>query len=78
MGQLLAVARLNWEYNSANLQEIYGCYTIADIWKFIRAEIEEIELKRVKMELEFSREYSAKLEGETILRILKKVVAQYQ
>lgn len=76
-GQLLTVAHLNWEDDQKNLQEIYGCYTIADIWKFIRAEIEGIESENLKMKLEFSREYSSKLEGEIILKLLKKIVSKY-
>ncbi len=76
-GQLLTVAHLNWEDDQKDVQEIYGCYTIADIWKFIRAEIEGIESDKPKMKLEFSREYSSKIEGEIILKILKKIVSKY-
>ena len=76
-GQLLTVAHLNWENDQQDRQEVYGCYTIADIWKFIRAEIEGIESEKPQMKLEFSREYSSKIEGEIILKILKKIVSKY-
>ncbi|HEY9702515.1 MAG TPA: hypothetical protein V6C58_08720, partial [Allocoleopsis sp.] len=71
-GQLLTVAHLNWEDDQQERQEIYGCYTIADVWTFVRAEIEGIESEKPKMKLEFSREYSSKIEGEIILKLLKK------
>jgi hypothetical protein len=76
-GQLLAVAHLNWEDDQKTTQEVYGCYTIADIWKFIRAEIEGIESDNLKMKLEASREYSSKTEGEIIFKILKNIVSKY-
>jgi hypothetical protein len=38
-GQLLAAAHLNWENENQehSPQEIFGCYTIADSWTFVRA-----------------------------------------
>lgn len=74
-GQLLTVARLHWEADRQDFQEVYGCYTIADVWKFVRAEVSNIELDRVKMKIESSREYSTKSEAEIILKILKKIVS---
>ncbi|MFM6024423.1 MAG: hypothetical protein ACKPER_16100 [Dolichospermum sp.] len=76
-GQLLTAAHLNWEEDQKDIQEIYGCYTIADIWKFIRAEIEGIESDKPTIRLQFSREYSSKIEGEIILKLLKKIVSKY-
>ncbi|MCY7320294.1 MAG: hypothetical protein LH660_00425 [Phormidesmis sp. CAN_BIN36] len=58
--------------------EIFGCYTIADTWKFLRAEIENIDTEQPTMSLEYSREYVEKLETETIFKILKTIVARYQ
>jgi len=77
-GQLLAAARLNWELTPQNSVEIFGCYTIADTWKFLRAEIENIDTEQPTMRLEYSREYVEKLETETIFKILKTIVARYQ
>lgn len=76
-GQLLAVAHINWENQKNEPQEIFGCYTIADIWTFVRAEIEDIESERPIMRLESSREYAQQYDAETILKILKGIVAKY-
>jgi len=76
-GQLLAIARLNWETDQQSPQEVYGCYTIADVWKFVRAEVNSIDSNCVAMKVEASREYSAKTEGEIILKILKKIIHNY-
>lgn len=48
-GQLLAAAHLNWEQNNQPMQEIFGCYTIADVWKFVRAEVEDIDTDKPVM-----------------------------
>jgi hypothetical protein len=77
-GQLLAAARLNWELEPKTPQEVFGCYTIADTWKFLRAEVEGIDTAQPTMRLEYSREYVEKLETETIFKILKTIVARYQ
>jgi hypothetical protein len=75
-GELLAAARINWELDHQAPQEIFGCYTIADTWTFVRAEVSDIEAFKPTMLLESSREYSEKLEAETILKILKRIVAK--
>jgi len=72
--QLLTAARLNWEQDQKYLQVIFGCYTIADSWTFIRAEIEKIETNKPVMRVTTSREYVEKLEAEQIARILKHIV----
>jgi hypothetical protein len=76
-GQLLAAAHLNWELNGDDCQEIFGCYTISDTWKFVRAEISEIEGDRPILKTEYSREYVEKLEATTILKILKGIVQRH-
>jgi hypothetical protein len=58
------------------VQEIYGCYTIADIKTFLRSEINGIESDKPRMKLEFYREYSSKIEGEIILKFFKKVISK--
>ncbi len=75
--QLLATARLNQEENNLEVQEIFGCYTIADVWTFVRAKISEIDSDRPVMVLEHSKEYSENLEAEMILKILKSIVGGY-
>ena len=76
-GQLLAAAHLNWENDGHEPQEIFGCYTIADIWKFLRAEIDGIASDKPTMKIEYSREYMEKLEAYTIFKILKKIVSKH-
>ncbi len=76
-GQLLAAAHLNWEKDKPASQEVFGCYTIADSWTFVRAEVENLEANLPTLRVEYSREYAEKTEAETILKILKFVVAKY-
>ncbi|ASC73579.1 hypothetical protein XM38_045480 [Halomicronema hongdechloris C2206] len=75
-GQLLAAARMNWELDQRDPQVAFGCYTVADVWTFVRAEVMEMESDRPALKLEPSREYSEKLEAETILKILKQIVTE--
>ncbi len=74
-GQMLATAYLNWEHNQQPVQELFGCYTISDTWTFARAEVKDIDTDAPTMTVEFSREYSQRIEGETIVKILKHIVA---
>ena len=73
-GQLLAAAWLNWRQNRQTPQEIFGCYTIADSWTFIRAEVDGLESDRPTLQIESSREYTEKVDAETILKLLKTIV----
>ncbi len=75
--QMLAAAHLNWELNGNDCQEIFGCYTIGDTWKFVRAEVSDIAGDRPLLKTEYSREYAEKLEAATILRLLKSIVQRY-
>ncbi len=76
-GQLLVAAHLNWENDQTEPQEIFGCYTIADSWSFIRAEIMGITADRPTMRIEFSRQYAEQYDAETIVKILKGIVSKY-
>lgn len=76
-GQLLAAAYQNWLNNHHPQQEVFGCYTIGDTWKFLKAEIKGIEDDLPTLSVEFSREYVEKLEAETIFKMLKKIVNHY-
>ncbi|MEM8638099.1 MAG: hypothetical protein AAGG51_04650 [Cyanobacteria bacterium P01_G01_bin.54] len=76
-GQLLAAAYQNWQNNQKSTQEIYGCYTIGDTWKFLRAQVSGLETERPSLRVESSREYVEKLEAELIFKLLKRIVAQY-
>ncbi len=77
-GQLLAAAYLNWKNDGQACQHIFGCYTIADTWKFLRAEIEGIDTEQTLMRIEASREYVEKLEIETIFKILKGIISNIE
>jgi len=77
-GQLLAVARLHYEQDQQTSQEIFGCYTISDSWTFIRAMVEQIDTESPHLTIESSREYIEKIEAETILRILNRILIKVQ
>ena len=49
---------------------------IADSWTFVRAEVSEIESDRPTLKVESSEEYSEKSDAETILKVLKSIVAK--
>jgi len=76
-GQLLVAAHLNWENNPKEPQEIFGCYTIADSWSFIRAEVNGMIADRPIMRIESSRQYAEQYDAETIVKILKGIVSKY-
>ena len=76
-GELLAAAYQNWTNDRQPRQEIFGCYTIGDMWKFLRAEVEGFEEDRPTLRVEYSREYVEKLEASHIFKILKTIVANY-
>jgi hypothetical protein len=75
-GQLLAAAYVNWQAIAQEPQEIFGCYTIADSWTFLRAEINQIGSDRPHLLVKYSREYTEKTEVATILKILKAIVSR--
>lgn len=77
LGQLLAAARLNWERDQNPVQTVFGCYTIIDTWKFVRAIVGDLDSESPTMTLEPSREYVQKVEAETILKILKRIITTY-
>ena len=75
-GEMLAAAWLNWQETAETPQEIFGCYTVSDSWTFARGIVEELEAEQPMMTVELSREYVEKIEAETILQILKFIVAK--
>jgi Clp amino terminal domain, pathogenicity island component len=75
-GTMLAAARLNWELDKRVPQEIFGCYTVADNWTFMRGLVSDIEADRPTMTVASSREYAEKVEAETILRVLKSITGK--
>ncbi len=75
--ELLAAAHLNWEQDHRLPQEIFGCYTVADVWTFVRAEVSGIDTDLPTFQVEFSREYMEKTEAFTIFKILKNIVSKH-
>jgi hypothetical protein len=74
-GQILAAAHLNWRNDLQDPQVIFGCYTVADTWTFVRAKVSGLDTDRPTLDLEASRDYVEKLEAGTILKILKGILA---
>ena len=75
-GQLLAAAWLNDQLKEQEVQEIFGCFTIADSWTFVRGEVSAIESDRTHLTVEFSPEYAEKFDAPKILRILKQIIGR--
>jgi hypothetical protein len=83
-GELLAAASMNWRQHPVEPQEIFGCYTIADSWTFLRAEVSQMQSDsptetlrdRPVLSVECTREYNERLETATILKLLKQIVAR--
>lgn len=74
-GELLAAAYINSQLEQVEEQIVFGCYTIADNWTFVKAVLRGIDQPKPVLDLEFSREYSEKSEILQILQILKSITA---
>jgi hypothetical protein len=74
LGAMLCAARLN-DLGGQPAQEIYGCYTVADLWTFLRGRFDWSQPKPVMTVLS-SREYLERVEAPTILAILESIVAK--
>lgn len=75
LGAMLCAARQN-EDGGHPTPEVFGCYTIADVWTFVRARFDWAQ-PRPAMSLTVSREYTEKTEAGMILAILAAIVAKY-
>lgn len=76
-GQLLTAAKLSWQQNPQAITEIFGCYTIGDLWTLGRATIHGMDAEKPHMIVEYSRSYMEQIEAETILKVLKNIIARY-
>ena len=74
LASLLCAGKRN-EQEGVTARELFGCYTIADVWTFIRATFEWSQPKPT-MRVLSSREYTEKTEAATILAILKTIVGR--
>ncbi len=75
-GQLLAAAALNRQATGDEEQEIFGCYTIAQAWYFIRAQVTGLGSGIPTLVLDTSREYVEVPDVEAIAGVLKGIVAR--
>ena len=78
-GQMLAASRLNWENDaefSKGAQEIFGCYAVSGSWTFVRGIVGDIDTGKPTFTAACSREYHGIFEAETIVQILKAIVAK--
>ena len=73
-GQLLAAAKINWQQDHQDPQEMFGCYTIADSWTFVKGLVQALESDRPRLTVESSQEYAEKVDAEIILKLLKAIV----
>ena len=74
-GEMLAAAWLNWQSDSTPEQEIFGCYTVNDIWIFVRGLVTDIETEKPTLAAEFSFIYDGISDAENIVQLLKFIVA---
>lgn len=74
VGSMLAVAL--GRLRGATPVEVFGAFTIADTWTFVRATVapDAQEVARLRLDLNVSREYEGRFESTLILAILKGLV----
>jgi len=75
LGAMLCAARLN-EAGGHPAPEVFGCYTIADVWTFVHGRL-DLREARPEMSVTVSGEYAEKIEAETIVAILESIVGKY-
>ncbi len=76
LGAMLCAARLN-EDGGHPTREVFGCYTIADVWTFVRGRLDWSHA-RPAMSVMVSREYMEKTEAASILAILESIVGRFE
>jgi hypothetical protein len=73
LGAMLCAAQRN-DREGHPASEIYGCYTIAAVWTFMRGKLDWSQSKPALTVLS-SREYTEKTEAAAILAILESILA---
>ncbi len=76
LGEMLAAAWLNWKKDDNPEQEIFGCYTVAATWAFIRGIVRDIDSEKPTFTIAFAPEYNSVSDAERIVQILKAIVAK--
>jgi hypothetical protein len=74
LGAMLCAAQRN-ERDGRPADTIYGCYTIAAVWTFVRGKLDWSQPKPALTVLS-SREYVEQTEAATILAILESILAE--
>jgi hypothetical protein len=74
-GELLAAACLNAKDNGRPAQRVYGCFTVAAFWTFVRADVEGLDTDRPSLTIATSLELAESSEAATIVKILKSIIA---
>ena len=77
IGEMLAAAWLNWKKDANREPEIFGCYTVAASWAFVRGVVGEIDSEKPTFAVEKSRTYDGVSDAERIVQILKAIVAKH-
>ena len=77
LGEMLAAAWLNWKKDANPAPEIFGCYTVAASWAFVRGVVGEIDSEKPTFAVEKSRTYDGVSDAERIVQILKVIVAKH-
>ncbi len=77
LGEMLAAAWLNWKKDVNSEPEIFGCYTVADSWAFVRGVVGEMDAEKPAFAVEKSRTYNGVSDAERIVQILKAIVAKH-
>jgi hypothetical protein len=60
--------------------EVFGCFTVADLWTFVRAEAEvrpQGLAPRLALTLSWSREYAERTEADAILQALRWIARRF-
>jgi|HubBroStandDraft_4_1064222.scaffolds.fasta_scaffold232994_2 hypothetical protein len=76
LGGLLCAARKNHQSRSRGEHVLYGVYTIADLWTFVKVTFTDLDGDRPVMTTVFSREYMEKTEAARILLLLRSMVGE--
>lgn len=75
LGAMLCAAKLN-QQDGHPVKEIYGAYTVGDVWTFLRGSLTWEDANHPTMMVLSSREYMEKTEAPAILSILLSIVAK--
>lgn len=76
LGGLLCAAWNNHKHQPRTEQVLYGVYTVADVWTFLRASVTRLDSDRPLITATASREYYEQTEAGTIVLLLKSITTE--